>query len=430
VIQGAPYTRAFAVPLAWRRTFAERIRGAAARGYNAAVVPLVTDGRIRLRRTWLGAYTTERGFVPEVLREAAAAGLSPWLWVDPLSAGTRSGELSPLARREPQWLMRDVRGRTAIGTENPFPRFCFVTPEWRQLLGDVVTMAVEALPVDTLVIDLRALPAPEDRPSLWSYFGHSMLGRMRALGIDPEEIARRPDPETVEALENDRADQLRRMIANLRARATESRRDLVVAAWVRSVPGRRGGPWLPWLGWLGEGLLDEAIIEDSGDGIAALAKPLLRETRRPVPFLASIRTEDDLDRVPAMLDRFPATGWLCEAPADMGGALPAYNPGEPVPPPEAAPLTAARRLARLLALALTPVPESAEYFDAVARYLEGEPFALEPDQLASLRESALDMHARIEDGELAIPEGFVPPLADISRFARMLALEPLPTPAL
>lgn len=429
MIQGAPYTRAFAVPLAWRRTFAERIVGAAARGYNAAMVPLVTDGRIRLRRNWLGAYTTERGFVPEVLREAAAAGLSPWLWVDPLSAGAR-GELSPLARREPQWLMRDVRGRTSIGAESPAPRFCFVTPEWRQLLGDIVTMAVEALPVDTLVIDLRALPGPAQKPSQWSYFGHAMLGRMKALGIDPEELVRRPDPETVEALDSDRAEQLRRLVANLRARATECRRDLVVAAWVRSIPGRTGGVWMPWLGWLGEGLFDEAIVEGAGDGIGALARPILRETRRPVPFLASIPSEEELERIPALLDRFPANGWLCEAPADMGGALPGHTPGEPVPAAEAGPLVAARRMARLLALALTPVPEAAEYFDAVARYLEGEPFALEPGQLASLRESALDMHARIEDGEIAIPEGFAPPLADISRFARMLALEPLPTLAL
>lgn len=418
------------------RDLVRRLEG---RGINTCAIPLIAGGDI--------LFPVARGLTPvidgsiadEFAATVHAEHLSLWLYVDPVSAARPGAERpSNFARRHTSWLMRGAR-REFGPFESPgrAASFCWHNPAWRRFATDAVTLAMESLPVEALLLDLRGIPLPTRDVSKWSIFGVAALASLkRELGIDPDEVLSDPDDELFADVERWRLAEFEDFLEQIASRMRAVRPDAPIIALADNRVGPDGELFLPHVRWTQSGLISEVAILGEPSQARLHARELDADASRPVPVIAACRDEGALTSQLAGWMELPVHGWLClEAGAGEDrvpeiGDLAWSRPGSI----ESDPVEAAARFAFSLLEAGSDVePLAAPLRELLARIEElhtvGDPDRGVAEQLPlaaveRMRESLEAAASRIRDGSLPAAESLRSRLVVVERLTRILSLVP------
>ncbi len=426
-------TRAFYVPVGGKisdRDSRDMIEEQAARGCNTAIIPLMFDGEMTLERTKAGARIVDDSTLESLVRSAFSERLSPWLSIDFVSAGAPGAKRTgSIARRHPNWLMRGPRRQVApLGTENLPGMFCWMDSGYRRFVGKALVAAIEALPIEAVVLDLRRVPTLPADVMKWPIFGAASLRHMVSeLEIEPDEIPEDVDEERMADIERLRLKGLEYFVEQLRALASATRPDVPFIALVANKISPEGDLYMPYLRWTQTGMISEVALSGPPSKARMQFREIDATAARPVPILATGATEEDLEKESLDWLDLPVTGWVVMNPKSESN-LPALDFG-------AAPwgrygcVESYPRQAALVHSALLRKEFSGvDTIESALIELEGRLKSddVTPAELDFLRESLESLLSRLRDGSSPMPELLRPRLVALDRLTRVLSMVPIP----
>ncbi|MDX2175302.1 MAG: hypothetical protein SF028_02420 [Candidatus Sumerlaeia bacterium] len=404
----------------------------ARRGYNTVALPVLANGEL------LVDYDNAMGGVAldcpsaSLAQHARQEELSIWLYADLLAAGRPgSDRLGRLARLHPDWLMRGARGQRRAPSESGAPAlFCWMTEAFRRLAGERLFASALSIPADAMVIDLRHLPAHRSDPREWTFFGtESLEGIQKELKINIDDLLSTADPDDVAAVEEWRFKALDGFLRRLRARLNTARGDLPIHIAVSPRRSSDGSWHRPWVRWLEDGVAQGVVIaggaEDAGDLLAEIDA----DVDHPVPVLAGPAEEDGYLAEPAAWEALPAHGWLALSARPEANPLPKGNPWlrwDRAHCVEAAPLEAASAIVTWLVKGFAEEEEAARFFRELEAYLHVTKLSIGPKQVRQLRTDIAGLRARLESGDIKVPEDHAFLHTAVDRLGRLLTLVPIP----
>lgn len=429
-------TRAFVAPrqcnlrLPTRQAMTE-IRALAGRGYNTVLIPAMADGEAPFGIDHDGNFDPHRGALPELLHVAVESGLSPWLLVDPFSAGAAGAQpLGATGRANRRWLQRTPDGRTIglPGTTAPGV-FCWMDNDFRRFVGNMLAICAEAFPIDALVIDLRALPEVREEPSQWTFLGIRCLERIEEeLRIDVDRVLERGDRELAQQIEEWRLQGLHAFLSKAKARVNTTRPDIPVFARVALQAPSPMVPGLPWTEPFASGVFAGALFDEPPVAARKHLAELEHAAQAHLPFLLMSVGEEDIVADAQQLRTLPMTGWVSRQAPIQGGPLPnlfapKWNASGCL---EADPIAAAAVLVEYLANELKSCEQAGTLFRELEALLHVTNERLGPRDVRKVREGVADLLSRIESEDVAVPDMARHALVEAERLVRLMALVPIP----
>lgn len=426
-------TRAFFVPVGGKlsdRDSRDIIEEQAARGCNTAIIPLMHDGEMTLHRQKTGERVVEDSTLESLVRTSFVERLSTWLSLDFISAGA-PGAKRPcaIARRHPSWLMRGPRRQIApLGTENLPGMFCWMDSAYRRYVGRALVAAIEALPVEAVVLDLRRIPTLPADVMKWPIFGAASLRHLvEELEVEPDEIPEDADEERMADIERLRLKGLEYFVEQLRALASATRPDIPFIALVANKISPDGDIYMPYLRWTQTGMISEVILSGPPSKARMQFREIDASAARPVPILALGAAEADLEKeLHEWLD-LPVTGWVVHHPKSESN-LPALDLGAAPWSRYGCVETHPRDAALVHSALLRKEFSGVDAVESALIELEQRLAITDitPAELDFLRDSLESLLSRLRDGSAPMPELLRPRLVALDRLTRLLSMVPIP----
>jgi len=426
-------TRAFFVPVGAKfsdRDSREMIEEQAARGCNTAIIPMLVDGEMTLERTKNGDRVVDDSTLESLVQTAFEERISPWLSLDFVSAGAPGAKRTgSIARRHPNWLMRGPRRQVApLGTDNLPGMFCWMDSGYRRFIGASLVAAIEALPVEAILLDLRRVPTLPADVMKWPIFGAACLRHMVSeLEIEPDEIPEDVDEERMADIERLRLKGLELFIEQLRALTSATRPDVPFIALVANKVSPDGDLYMPYLRWTQTGMISEVALSGPPSKARMQFREIDATAARPMPILATSATEEELEKESFDWLELPVTGYVilnpkreANSPALDFGAAPWGRHGCV----ESYPREAALVHSALLRKEFSGVDTIESALVELEARLSSDDVT--PAELDFLRESLESILSRLRDCSSPMPELLRPRLVALDRLTRLLSMVPIP----
>ncbi|MCC5877529.1 MAG: hypothetical protein JJU11_15015 [Candidatus Sumerlaeia bacterium] len=299
----------------------ETLEDFAERSYNTIIFPVLYDGEVSFQCDQIGDLRPKRCAGLRALELLADSEFTVWLSIDPLSAGAPGArDLGTLARRNRQWLMKNVEGNFKVKVGNDLPGlFCWTSLNFRRFVGNLITALVESHPVDGVVFDMRFIPRTTQDPSTWTHLGYSCLRWIQdGLDVDLERFLTRPSMEKHEEINQLRLEKLMDFLENLIARSRLQGGEL--STHLLADLRNSEDPYAPWIPLYKEGLVSEVMLLAKAEDIPAHQRALDHLLPSPRPYLAAIKTETDLGDLAKSMEETSALGFCVLKPGPLGRA--------------------------------------------------------------------------------------------------------------
>lgn len=411
----------------------------AERSYNTIILPVLYDGEVSFQCDQIGDLRPKRCGGLKALEILGESDFTVWLSIDPLSAGAPGArELGTLARRNRQWLMKNVEGNFKVKVGNDLPGlFCWTSLYFRRFVGNLLTALVESHPVDGIVFDMRFIPRTTQDPSTWTHLGYSCLRWIQnELDVDLERFLTRPSMEKHEEINQRRLEKLMDFLENLIARSRLQGGELTthLLADLRNPED----PYAPWVPLYSEGLVSEVMLLAKAEETADHQRALDHLLPSPRPYLAAIKTETDLGDLAKSMEQTSALGFCVLKPGPLGRAtMPRavyeWNLHGAV---EQQPLHAIRTMVRELKTQFADNEEIATILDAApSEFFDQTEPAPNYQGAMEFRDSILDhlrlLRSRMAQADPPAEEDAAPPpelmaITRLEALARLLVLSPVP----